>query len=74
MNYVTTDLKELAAYATFEKQTEMDEQIYEYIDTLRHYEVPESTIEVLRFFGRSSLRVLGVSFAKYQTIGEALHL
>lgn len=50
----------------------MDETIYEYIDALRSDEHPESVIEVLRFFGRSSLRVLGVSFAKYETIAESI--
>ncbi|SFK12148.1 hypothetical protein SAMN04487936_107198 [Halobacillus dabanensis] len=74
MDFLTIDLTKLSEYATFEKQTKMDEQIYEYIQVLRNDEAPESTIEVLLFFGRSSLRVLGVSFAKYQTIGEALNL
>ena len=69
--YLTTELNELKAYATFEKQSEMDATIYDYIEVLRSNEEPESVIEVLRFFGRSSLRVLGVSFAKYQTIAES---
>jgi hypothetical protein len=70
MNYLSTDLTELKEYATFDKQSTMDETIYAYIETLRSKEEPESVIEVLRFFGRSSLRVLGVSFAKYQTIAD----
>jgi hypothetical protein len=70
MNYLSTDLTELKEYATFDKQSTMDETIYDYIETLRSNEEPESVIEVLRFFGRSSLRVLGVSFAKYQTIAD----
>jgi hypothetical protein len=70
--YLTTDLIELREQATFRKQTDMDDKIYEYITLLRADEVPESVIETLLFFGRSSLRVLGVSFAKYETIGEAI--
>ncbi|MFC0525509.1 hypothetical protein ACFFGV_18145 [Pontibacillus salicampi] len=69
--YLTTDLSELAEYATFEQQLEMDEAIYAYIETLQMEEEPQSVIEVLRFLGRSSLRVLGVSFAKYQTIADS---
>jgi Helix-turn-helix domain len=70
MNYLSTDLTVLKEYATFDKQSTMDETIYDYIELLRSNEEPESVIEVLRFFGRSSLRVLGVSFAKYQTIAD----
>lgn len=70
--YLTTNITELQPYATFEQQADMDETIYEYIEQLRGDEVPESVIEVLRFFGRSSLRVLGVSFAKYETIAESI--
>ncbi|WP_085508817.1 helix-turn-helix domain-containing protein [Thalassobacillus devorans] len=68
--YLTTDLTELREYATFTKQSDMDATIYEYIDRLRADERPASVIEVLRFFGRSSLRVIGVSFAKYDTIAK----
>ncbi|MGP4077299.1 helix-turn-helix domain-containing protein [Halobacillus sp. K22] len=70
MDYVTTDLTVLAEYATFTSKNEMDEKIYDYIARLQADEQPDSVIEVLRFFGRSSLRLLGVSFAKYQTIAE----
>jgi hypothetical protein len=70
--YLTTDLIELKEHATFRQQSEMDNTIYEYIEQLRNDEVPESVIDVLLFLGRSSLRVLGVSFAKYDTIGKAV--
>jgi hypothetical protein len=70
--YLTTDLIELKEHATFQQQSEMDNTIYEYIERLRNDEVAESVIEVLLFLGRSSLRVLGVSFAKYDTIGKAV--
>ncbi|HWO74384.1 MAG TPA: helix-turn-helix domain-containing protein [Bacillus sp. (in: firmicutes)] len=70
--YLTVDLNELKERATFETINEMDNTIYEYIERLRGDKVPESVIEVLRFFGRSSLRVLGVSFAKYETIAESI--
>ncbi|MFC7062761.1 helix-turn-helix domain-containing protein [Halobacillus seohaensis] len=72
MNYVTTDLKELAEHVTFASKVEMDEKIYEYLARLQADEQPDSVIEVLRFFGRSSLRLLGVSFAKYQTIADSV--
>lgn len=71
-NYLTIDLAKLSEQATFEQQSEMDEEIYEYIEQLRDDEVPESVIETLRFLGRSSLRILGVSFAKYQTIADGI--
>jgi hypothetical protein len=70
--YLTTNLIELNEHATFQQQSEMDNTIYEYIEQLRNEEVPESVIDVLMFLGRSSLRVLGVSFAKYDTIGKAI--
>jgi hypothetical protein len=70
--YLTTDLIELKEHATFRQQSEMDNTIYDYIEKLRADEVPESVIDVLLFLGRSSLRVLGVSFAKYDTIGKAV--
>jgi Helix-turn-helix domain len=70
--YLTTDLIELKEYATFDQQSDMDDTIYDYIERLRADEVPESVIEVLLFFGRSSLRVLGVSFAKYDTIASSI--
>ena len=72
MDYVTIDLTELAEYATFTSRNEMDEEIYEHIARLEADELPDSVIEVLRFFGRSSLRLLGVSFAKYQTIADSV--
>lgn len=72
--YLTTDLIELKEYATFGRQSEMDENIYRHIERLRADEQPESVIEVLRFFGRSSLRILGVSFAKYATIADELNV
>lgn len=71
MQYLTIDLKQLESYSTFETVEEMDRAIYEHIDAIRH-DVPESTINVLRFFGRSSLRILGVSFAAYKTIADKL--
>jgi Helix-turn-helix domain len=70
MDHLTTDFNTLKNYATFESIHEMDNVIYTYIDRLRADEQPESVIEVLRFFGRSSLRILGVSFAKYDTIAS----
>ncbi|KAF0816591.1 hypothetical protein KIS4809_4658 [Bacillus sp. ZZV12-4809] len=70
MDHLTIDFNTLKDYATFETIHEMDETIYDYIGTLTADEQPESVIEVLRFFGRSSLRVLGVSFAKYETIAS----
>jgi hypothetical protein len=70
--YLSTNLTDLKPFATFDSQRLMDDTIYDYIEHLRANEEPQSVIEVLRFFGRSSLRVLGVSFAKYDTIAEAI--
>jgi len=71
-NYETIDLTKLKQYETFDTIAEMDERIYKYIEVLRNVEQPESVIEVLLFLGRSSLRVTGVSFAKYQTIADSI--
>ncbi|SIS54174.1 IclR family transcriptional regulator [Salimicrobium flavidum] len=68
--YRQVDLIELRELETFTHQNDMDAAIYDHIAELRANEEPASTIEVLRFFGRSSLRVLGVSFAKLATITE----
>ncbi|WP_077624958.1 helix-turn-helix domain-containing protein [Sediminibacillus massiliensis] len=70
--YLKLSFEVLHEYQTFSTKAEMDSTIYSYINHLRSIEAPESTIEVLRFFGRSSLRVLGVSFAKYQTIADCI--
>lgn len=70
--YLSTNFSDLKDYATFRDQSEMDDKIYEYISVLLTNEEPDSVIEVLRFFGRSSLRVTGVSFAKYDTIAQAI--
>lgn len=71
-NYEKITLHNIEKYRTFNTVPEMDETIYEYIEILRQDEQPESVIEVLRFLGRSSLRVTGVSFAKYQTIADKI--
>lgn len=71
-NYEVLTFENLEKYRSFETISEMDEVIYTYIERLRADELPESVIEVLRFFGRSSLRITGVSFAKYLTIAEAV--
>ncbi|GAA0427245.1 hypothetical protein GCM10008934_16280 [Virgibacillus salarius] len=70
--YETLSFENIEQYRTFETTAEMDAKIYEYIELLRSDEQPESVIEVLRFFGRSSLRIKGVSFAKYQTIADSI--
>jgi Helix-turn-helix domain len=70
--YLSTNLTDLKPFATFDSQRLMDDTIYDYIEHLRANEEPQSVIDVLLFFGRSSLRVLGVSFAKYDTIAEAI--
>src|SRR5690625_3557642 len=70
--YLTINLSELKRLATFENIEEMDEVIYEYIDILRSNNEPTSVIDTLLFLGRSSLRITGVSFAKYETIGNAI--
>src|SRR5699024_6165302 len=70
--YETIDLAQLKQYETFETIADMDAKVYEYIEVLRNNEQPESVIEVLLFLGRSSLRVTGVSFAKYQTIADSV--
>lgn len=70
--YETLSFNNLGKYSKFETVASMDEVIYEYIEVLRNDEQPESVIEVLRFFGRSSLRITGVSFAKYQTIIDSV--
>lgn len=70
--YETLSIDNVQQYQTFENKHEMNEVIYQYIDVLRADEQPSSVIEVLRFFGRSSLRVKGVSFPKYQTIADAI--
>jgi len=72
ISYETIDLAMLKQYETFDTVAEMDVKIYEYIEVLRNDEQPESVIEVLRFLGRSSLRITGVSFAKYQTIADSI--
>src|SRR5699024_4244684 len=71
-NYETIDLAKLKQYETFDTTADMDAKIYEYIEVLRNDEQPESVIEVLRFLGRSSLRITGVSFAKHQTIADSI--
>ncbi|WP_269409627.1 helix-turn-helix domain-containing protein [Lentibacillus daqui] len=71
-NYEQITFANIEKYRSFETIAKMDEKIYEYIEVLRNDEQPESVIEVLRFLGRSSLRVIGVSFAKYQTIAESI--
>lgn len=68
----TISFENLEKYRSFDSVAEMDAVIYSFIDTLRKDEQPESVIEVLRFLGRSSLRVTGVSFAKYQTIADSI--
>ncbi|MGP4107778.1 helix-turn-helix domain-containing protein [Virgibacillus sp. L01] len=70
--YETLSIDNVQQYQTFENKYEMNEIIYQYIDVLRNDEQPTSVIEVLRFFGRSSLRVKGVSFAKYETIANSI--
>ncbi|GGH72791.1 hypothetical protein GCM10010978_10010 [Compostibacillus humi] len=70
--YEVLTFENLKKYRSFENISDMDEAIYAYIERLRADEVPESAIEVLRFLGRSSLRITGVSFAKYETIGKAI--
>lgn len=70
--YLTINLKELQKYATFKKQSEMDDDIYRHIVKLRADEVPTSVIDVLLCLGRSSLRVLGVSFNRYETIAQSI--
>jgi len=67
--YISIDFKTLEQYRTFESIKEMDGRIYEYIEILRQDDVPQSVIELLLFYGRSSLRVIGVSFARNETIG-----
>lgn len=70
--YEQITFQNIEKYKTFDAVANMDEKIYEYIEMLRNDEQPESIIEVLRFLGRSSLRVIGVSFAKYQTIANSI--
>src|SRR5699024_1102139 len=70
--YEKIDLAKLKQYETFDTVADMDERIYEYIELLRNDEQPESVIEVLLFLGLSSLRITGVSFAKYQTIADSI--
>ncbi|WP_010094490.1 helix-turn-helix domain-containing protein [Ornithinibacillus scapharcae] len=72
MEHVTLSFENIEKYRTFETTREMDDTIYEYIDILLKDEAAPSVIEVLRFFGRSSLRFTGVSFAKYQTIADSI--
>jgi len=71
-NYEILTFENLEKYRSFETISEMDEVIYTYIERLRADELPESVIEVLRFLGRSSLRITGVSFASYKTIADAI--
>ncbi|MFC4387761.1 helix-turn-helix domain-containing protein [Gracilibacillus marinus] len=70
MHYHTINLSELQPLATFKTTADMDEVIYSYIDILRQHNEPESVIDTLLFLGRSSLRITGISFAKYQTIAD----
>lgn len=70
--HIRLSFKNIEQYRTFKTTAQMDTKVYEYIETLRADEVAKSVIEVLRFFGRSSLRVTGISFAKYQTIADSI--
>jgi len=71
--YEQITFENIEKYRSFDLTAEMDEQIYKYIEVLRIDEQPESVIEVLRFLGRSSLRVTGVSFPKYETIADGIN-
>ncbi|GAE93807.1 hypothetical protein JCM21714_2914 [Gracilibacillus boraciitolerans JCM 21714] len=72
MQYLTINLPELQSLATFKTTKEMDEVIYQYIDILRTNNEPTSVIDTLLFLGRSSLRITGVSFARYEKIGNVI--
>ncbi|UOQ48141.1 hypothetical protein MUN88_19170 [Gracilibacillus caseinilyticus] len=73
LSYLTINLSELQPLATFETTAEMDDVIYSYIEQLRTNDEPTSVVDTLLFLGRSSLRITGVSFAKYETIATAIN-
>lgn len=72
MNYEKLSMENLQQYRTFDGKKELNTAVYKHIDVLRNDEQPASVIEVLLFLGRSSLRIKGVSFAKYQTIADSI--
>lgn len=71
MLFSKIDLMKLQEASPFNTVDEMDKHIYEYIQVLKN-EVAKSVIDVLYALGRSSLRVVGISFKKQITIAEEL--
>ena len=67
--FAAINLKELKKHETFSSVEEMDKSIYSYIDHIRG-EVPTSVIDVLLCIGKASLRCVGLSFMKQETIAK----
>ncbi|MFS0688292.1 helix-turn-helix domain-containing protein [Sporosarcina sp. 179-K 8C2 HS] len=65
--YTAINLKELQKHETFKSVAEMEKNIYDYIEHIRH-DVPKSVIDVLLCLGKASLRCVGISFMKQATI------
>ncbi|AQX56049.1 hypothetical protein BC359_18215 [Priestia flexa] len=67
------NFKELRKYESFTTIDEMDDSIRQYTEHLRN-DVAQSVVDVLWCLGRSSLRVVGISFKKQGTIAELIGL
>lgn len=73
-NYTAIDFKQLKQYESFSSVAEMDKSTHNYIEYLQGKGVRQSVIDVLLCLGRASLRVVGVSFMKQDTIAANINL
>ncbi|WPL43558.1 hypothetical protein [Priestia megaterium] len=69
MSLSAINFKEMKEHESFSNIGEMNKSIYDYIEHIRK-DVPQSVIDVLLCLGRSSLRLVGLSFKKQATIAN----
>ena len=69
MSFAAINFKEMKENESFSNIGEMNKSIYDYIEHVRK-DVPQSVIDVLLCLGRSSLRLIGLSFKKQATIAN----
>lgn len=69
MSFAAINFKEMKEHESFSNIGEMNKSIYDYIEHIRK-DVPQSVIDVLLCLGRSSLRLVGLSFKKQATIAN----
>lgn len=69
MEIKAINFEELRKYESFTTIEQMDESIRDYTEHLRQ-DVAQSVVDVLWCLGRSSLRLVGMSFMKQQTIAK----